>query len=351
MRILICLLLAVFLTLAAPPGSSAWEPSCRPCPEEPPARDPVWLDVIYSSYDPDEVRVTRIITREPGVSLRAAPSAGAEKIEGIHADTVLEVIGHVPGWYHVRYRGQTGFVNDSSEFVWIIACVTPEPVTPTPAPVITPTPRPATPTPDRSPSAMEIPALGDRVCRAGEMSMTVFWAQTQLKATGLWYQDDGCLITGVLDETARSAVSEFMAMRGQQDHGGDIDQQVVAELAEYLGGRAVAVYTGGFYGLMDVLMDGGPAGSMTPVGPEDESGTAASAARVRWVQTCLRHLGYYAGRVGGTYDEETRTAVRLFSQDSGFPEQDRVTLGLARAMLEAYYYSRGDLEQLAETAR
>ena len=347
MRILklrICILPAVLLLLALPHAVLACGTEAVPREDLPP--DAVWMDVVYRSYDPDEIRVTRILTQSPGVSLRDGPSAAASRIRGVPADTVLDVIRHVPGWYYVRYRGDTGYVNDSSEFVLIIGCITPEPQTPTPTPVVTPTLKPATPTPNRNPSEMAIPQLGDRVCRAGEVSLTVFWTQTQLAATGRWYQEDGCAVTGCLDEATLTAVSAFMDAQGHPGHSGEIGQDVIDGLTDFLGSRTVAVYTGGFYDAMSVLMDGGADDSMTPVGRTDLEGIVPSGAKVFWVQTCLAFLGYYSGPVSGTYSEATRTAVRLFELDNGFEAQDTVGLGVARAMLEAYYYNRGDLGQL-----
>ena len=347
MRILklrICILPAVLLLLALPHAVLACGTEAVSREDLPP--DAVWMDVIYRSYDPEEIQVTRLLTQEPGVSLREGPSAAATKIRGIPAGNVLNVISHVPGWYYVRYRGDTGYVNDSSEFVLIIGCITPEPQTPTPTPVVTPTPKPATPTPNRNPSEMAIPQLGERVCSAGEMSLTVFWVQTQLAATGQWFQDGGCIVTGVLDEATMSAVSEFMDAQGHSGRSGEISQDVIDSLTDFLGSRTVAVYTGGFYDAMSILMDGSVPDSMTPVGGTDWQGIVPSGEKVRWVQTCLAFLGYYGGPVNGTYNEATRAAARLFEKDSGFEEQDTVNLGAARAMLEAYYYNRGDLEQL-----
>ena len=340
----ICFLLAVLLVLTLPAACLACEAWDEPCQEEILPSDTVWMDVVYGSTDPDELRVTRIMTRPPGVSLREGPSAAARKIAGIHADTMLDVIRHVPGWYLVRYQGEIGYVNDSSEFVMIIGCVTPQPLTPSPAPVVTPTPKPATPTPNRNPSVMETPALGDRVCQPGEMNMAVFWVQTQLMATGQWLQEAACSVTGVLDEETMAAVSDFMNMAGQPEHGGMIDQSVIDELSKYLGSRAVAVYTGGFYEAMDAVMDGGPEGSMTPIGRTD--GAVSSGEPVRWAQKCLSFLGYYTGEIDGKYNEETRVAVRLFERNNGFAEQDWIHLGAARAIMEAYYCNRGDLGQL-----
>ena len=60
----------------------------------------------------------------------------------------------------------------------------------------------------------------------------------------------------------------------------------------------------------------------------------------------LSVLGYYSGSLHGEYDEATRAAVRLFNEDYGFPGLDDLSLGSARALMEAYYYNRGDLGKL-----
>ena len=339
-----CLLLAVLTLTALPLATLACEAQGEATPREDLPPDAVWMDVVYRSYDPDEIQVTQIMTQATGVSLREGPSAAARKIRGIPADTLLNVLDHVPGWYYVRYAGDSGYVNDSSEFVLILDCVTPQPQTPTPTPVVTPTPKPATPTPNRNPAAMAPPFLGTQVCSAGDMSMTVFWVQTQLKATGRWLQDES--VTGLMDEATQAAVSALMAERGLPDHGGDIDQSVIDALTDTLGSWTVAVYTGGFYEAMAPVMDGGAEGSMILIGPLGMAGAVSSGSAVRWAQTCLSFLGYYHGSLHGEYNEATRAAVRLFNKENGFPGLDDLSLGSARALMEAYYYNRGDLGKL-----
>jgi peptidoglycan hydrolase-like protein with peptidoglycan-binding domain len=76
------------------------------------------------------------------------------------------------------------------------------------------------------------------------------------------------------------------------------------------------------------------------------AGAVSSGSAVRWAQTCLSFLGYYSGSLHGEYDEATRAAVRLFNEDNGFPGLDDLSLGSARALMEAYYYNRGDLGKL-----
>lgn len=65
-----------------------------------------------------------------------------------------------------------------------------------------------------------------------------------------------------------------------------------------------------------------------------------------WVQVCLKHLGYYNSVIDGKYGEDTEQAVKVFQYAYGFEERDYVSLGVARAMIEAYYYAGGDLNKL-----
>ena len=184
------------------------------------------------------------------------------------------------------------------------------------------------------------PNLGGRVYRSEEMNMDIYWVQIQMKATGRWYQGDNWDCTGRLGEHTMSEIRSFMRSRGYSGHSGQVDQTVIDELASYLGGRTVPVYVGGSYGGMNTIMRGGSAGSMTLI----RSGSSSTA--VLWVQVCLCTLGYYSAGLDGVYGSGTERAVKAFQRDYGWEQRDYVTLGVARAMLEAYVSRGGNVNAL-----
>ncbi len=187
---------------------------------------------------------------------------------------------------------------------------------------------------------MGIPNIGSRVYRSGDKNMTVFWVQTQLKATGNWYQGDNWDCTGNLGDHTVQEIRSFMRSRGYSGHSGNVDQTVINELAGYLGGRVKPVYVGGFYDYMGSIMTGGSAGSMNTIDSQ------SPGQSIRWVQTCLKYLGYYSGYVDGDFGSGTERAVKAFQRANGWVEREYVTLGVARAMLEAYYNAGGSLSAL-----
>lgn len=184
------------------------------------------------------------------------------------------------------------------------------------------------------------PSLGGRVYRAEEMNMAIFWVQTQMKATGRWYQGDNWDCTGRLGDHTKSEISSFMRSRGYSGHSGQVDQTVIDELASYLGGRTVPVYVGGLYDGMSSIMYGGSAGSM------DLISYGSHSTGVLWVQMCLYTLGYYSGSLDGAFGSGTERAVKAFQRDYGWVQRDYVTLGVARAMLEAYAARGGNINAL-----
>ena len=184
------------------------------------------------------------------------------------------------------------------------------------------------------------PNIGSRVYRSGDKNMTVFWVQTQMKATGRWYQGDNWDCTGNMGDHTMQEVRSFMQSRGYSGHSGNVDQTVINELAAYLGSRVQPVYVGGFYDGMNSIMSGGSSGSMNTIDSQSPSGS------IRWVQTCLKYLGYYSGSADGVYGGGTERAVKAFQRAYGWVERDYVTLGVARAMLEAYHSAGGSISNL-----
>lgn len=181
---------------------------------------------------------------------------------------------------------------------------------------------------------MGAPRLYGRVYYQDEMNMDVFWVQTQLKATGRYYQGGQWDVTGSLGDHTMSEIRAFMRDRGYYGHSGCVDQQVVDELVNYLGGRVQPVYVGGFYDKMNSIMWGN---SMDKIVSNLRDMVPRSTVGALWVQTCLYKLGYYNSSLDGKYGEGTERAVKAFQRDYGFEQRDYVTLGVARAMLEACY--------------
>ena len=191
-----------------------------------------------------------------------------------------------------------------------------------------------------------IPDLGGRTVRKDQMCFAVYWVQVQLKATGVYYQGDIWDETGNLGDHTMAEVAAFMAGRGYRGHSGCVDQTVINELANYLGYRLVPVCVNGFYCHMDSIMSGGNTGSMQRINSNLIDMVPRVTHGARWVQCCLKKLGYYRGPVDGKYGEATDAAVRAFQRNAGFEQREYVTYGVARAMLEACYYAGCSLEDL-----
>lgn len=194
---------------------------------------------------------------------------------------------------------------------------------------------------------MGVPYIGNRKYNTGTMNMVVFWVQTQMKQTGRYYQGNNYDVTGNLGSQTKKEIARFMRDRGYSAHTGAIDQAVIDELSSYLGSRVAAVYVGGYYQYMQTIMVGGSEGSMERINSNLIDNVARVTTGARWVQICLKKLGYYTSSIDGKYGEGTENAVKRFQRDYGFQQTNYVTLGVARAMLEACYnrgYSLDDLE-------
>ncbi|MGN1020596.1 MAG: peptidoglycan-binding protein [Aristaeellaceae bacterium] len=178
------------------------------------------------------------------------------------------------------------------------------------------------------------------------MNMAVLWVQTQLKATGVYYQGEIWDVTGHLGIHTAQEITAFMASCGYPNYPGQVDQTVVDALAARLGSRLVPVYVGGFYERMASIMTGGSAGSMDYINSNLQDMVPRVTTGARWVQCCLKKLGYYQGPIDGKYGADTDKAVRSFQKDYGFQQRDYVSLGVARAMLEACWARGYSLEDL-----
>ena len=189
------------------------------------------------------------------------------------------------------------------------------------------------------PYDMGVPDLHGRIITKDQMCLAVLWVQTQLKATGVYYQGEIWDVTGNLGDHTMQEVASFMQGRGYGGHNGQIDQTVINELARYMGRRIAPVYIGGFYSHMDTIMNGGHTGYMQQIVSNLRDMIPHVTVGARWIQCCLKKIRYYNGPIDGKYGEETEKAVKAFQKANGFEERDYVTLGVARAMLEKCYYS------------
>lgn len=263
----------------------------------------------------------RVRTLWEGVALCNAPDGSA--IATLHGNAELDVYDRMNGWYYVYCNGLYGWVSGSD-------------VEAAGASV---------------PSAgdvydMGVPNIGKTVFRKDAMNLVVFWVQTQLKATGVWYQGYQWDVTGNLGSQTMSEVSSFMQSMGYPGHSGVIDQNVINALQRYLGNNIVPVYTGGFYTGMKNLLQNDAWGSMRKIVSNLRDMVPRESTGARWVQCVLSRLGYYNGAIDGKYGEQTELAVKRFQKDHGFQERDYVTLGVARCMLEQYCYAGGDAGRL-----
>ncbi len=297
------------------------------------------------AYEIMPTNVKRIITLSRGAALRSDPwnSGASNKICGIHADTELEVLGMVEIWYYVYYNGHYGFVSSGSEYTRVIEYADPTPSG------YTDDGNGYSAVRGNGPGGsydMGIPQIGNTSYGMDQMNMTVYWVQVQLKATGIWYQGEQWDETGNLGDHTMEEIRSFMSGRGYPGHSGRVDQKVIDELASYLGSRVVPVYIGGIYDHMNSIMYGGSGGSMNSIVSNLRDMIPHVTTGARWVQVCLKKLGFYSGDIDGMYGEGTERAVKAFQRAYNFQERDYVSLGVARAMLEAYYYAGGSLYNL-----
>ena len=196
------------------------------------------------------------------------------------------------------------------------------------------------------PYDMGVPYLGGRVFGKDEMNIYVYWVQVQMKKTGQYYQDPDWDETGNLGSRTMSEIQRFMRDRGYKNHSGQVDQQVIDELASYLGSQVEPVYVGGYYSKMDVLMRDAEIQDMYDVESNLRDGVPRVTTGARWMQICLQGLGYYNSSIDGKFGEGTERALKRFQRDYGFVERDYLSLGVARALMEAYYNRGCDLNRL-----
>ncbi len=196
-----------------------------------------------------------------------------------------------------------------------------------------------------APYDMGVPYLYGRAYGPEQMNIYIFWVQTQLKAAG-YFQGDKWDVTGNLGNQTQSEIQRFMQRQGYRGHNGYVDQSVVDCLASVLAGRIVPVYVGGYYDYMAPLYYDQSICGMYKLVSNMRDNIPRVTTGARWVQVILSRLGYYTMDIDSKYGEGTEIAVKAFQRAYGFQQRDYVTLGVARAMIEAYYQSGGNLEAL-----
>ena len=293
-----------------------------------------------------ETKMTCVKVIEGGASLRSYPDG--QKIGGVQQNAVLDVVDQDGSWLYVYYNGQYGWISKGRTEVVAtegINSVTRESGlgnnnqnggTENKASQII----------NQLPYDMGVPSIGNVVFKENMMNMVIFWVQTQLKATDIWYQGDKWHVTGYLGEHTMSEIRSFMEYSGYPAHSGEVDQKVIDSLADFLGERIKPVLTGGFYDAMDSILLKDGYGTMPLIFSNLRDMVPRETNGARWVQTILKHLGYYTSKVDGMYGEGTEKAVNLYQRLHNFAERDCVYLGLARSMLEQYYFSGGSLAAL-----
>ncbi len=196
-----------------------------------------------------------------------------------------------------------------------------------------------------SPYDMGVPYLSGRSYGPDQMNIYIFWVQTQLKAAG-YFQGNNWDVTGNLGSQTQKEIQRFMNDHGRRGHNGYVDQSVVDSLANYLSGRIVPVYIGGYYDYMQPLFYDTSICGMNKLVSNMRDEVPRVTIGARWVQVILSRLGYYTMNIDSKYGQGTDDAVRAFQRAYGFVERDYVTLGVARAMIEAYYAAGGDMGRL-----
>ena len=302
-----------------------------------------------------EFRVTQIQTGKHGASLRNYPAG--DKIGSVHQYVYLDVLDQQNGWFYVYYNGQYGWVTSDSKYVTITktedvsssasesSSVSSSVSSSYSAETYT---YPASEVSGLDPYDMGVPYIGNTDFRENMMNLVVFWVQTQLKATNVWYQGYQWDVTGNLGDHTMSEIRSFMQARGYLGHTGVINQEVIDAIAEYMGDRLVPVNIGGFYDAMNSITTKDAYGTMYQIVSNLRDMVPHVTNGARWVQSVLKGLGYYTGTIDGMYGERTDDAVRRFQRDNGFQERDYVSLGVARSMLEQYYWRGGSVNTCLE---
>lgn len=291
-------------------------------------------------YEVESTRIRGVVVNDRGATLRSTPEnkGNANKIKSLSSNTYLSVGGIANGWYYVYVSGDYGFVNAGPEWTRIVSYWA-DVETPERGMVLR----------GEGPGGsydMGVPDLHGEKFDANETNVVILWVQTQLKATHEFYQGDIWDVSGTLGTHTMDEIRAFMASRGYFYHSGMVDQMLVDHLAACLGDELVPVYISGMYEYMDSIMNGGSAGSMFPIISNMRYNSRAITTGARWVQTCLKKIGYYKGVIDGMYGQGLEDAVKKFQHDYGFQERDFVSLGVARTMLEVYFAMGGDLNAL-----
>ena len=194
------------------------------------------------------------------------------------------------------------------------------PTKPTSKPVVTDTPTPGpviTNPPTTPPQTMDdVPEIWDRVIRRDERHSAVTWVQANLKKTGEYYQGDNWKVSGKLGDHTMEEIRRFMRDRGYSNHTGEIDQNVINTLYNFLNGNNQP----------------SPPPTTKPTSETNNRQVPDIRNRViklnendsavTWVQENLKKTGkYYQGdswKVTGHLGNHTKQEVQRFMKDQGY---------------------------------
>jgi hypothetical protein len=154
--------------------------------------------------------------------LRDAPNG--TKIGSIHANTYLNVVDQQGNWYKVNYYGQYGWVTSNPNYVTVVSSTNQTQTSVTEDTYV------------NDPNA---PYIGTTVYSKGQNSDAIRWVQTNLKATGRWYQGDQWRITGHLGDHTMQEIRSFMQSMGYTTHTGVVDQTVINALCRYMDNKTI----------------------------------------------------------------------------------------------------------------
>lgn len=162
-------------------------------------------------------KVTQVKVLQGGVNVRSMPSNHSEIVDTAKPNEVLDVDNQDNGWFHVYYKGATGWVAQDRVQICKIEDDG-KPVAEYDSSKNGPTTGFHSMVSVDETHDMGVPQIGSAVFRENQMNMVILWVQTQLKQTGIWYQGDLWHITGVLGKRTMQEISAFMEHETNTGH-------------------------------------------------------------------------------------------------------------------------------------
>ena len=264
---------------------------------------PVWAE--EASYPlPGMTRVKAILRQGPGTSFR--------QVQVFNAGVQVTLLGKEGDWYQVE-RGQfTGYIRQDLIVLSGNGDYLPPP--PPPGTVSAPPgegPAEATPAPSASsaPSEAIQSQLGARTLSQGSRGADVLELQRLLLQHGC--NPNG--IDGIFGPGTRSAVIRFQIQNGLRGDG-VVGSQTVGLL---LGNQNPPPTADAPAPTPNAQPGSGSVSHLRPSGAYKLLSKGSSGAAVTSLQTALQILGYYTGKITGSYDTATVNAVRAFQGNNG----------------------------------